>query len=138
MARGLDWKKYVNVNGDFELPSYLYLMITDLMKQSLDMGTLLSNDQAKLRAYKEQIKRTFKERWKLLAEALEAFDIIVPCTCSNNYCEICGGSRYLLNSALSPDVLREIASFVAPGNDPELQRKLQEGLEKAIQETQDL
>ena len=52
-----DWKKFTDVNGDFQLANFLYKSINDLMKQSLDMGTLLSNDQQKLRAYKEQIKK---------------------------------------------------------------------------------
>ena len=51
-----DWKMYLNQNGDFELANFLYKTINNLMKQSLDMGTLLSNDQIKLRAYKEQTK----------------------------------------------------------------------------------
>ena len=59
-----DWKKFTDVNGDFQLANFLYKSINDLMKQSLDMGTLLSNDQQKLRAYKEQIKKLFKKRVK--------------------------------------------------------------------------
>jgi hypothetical protein len=49
-----DWKSYTDVNGDFQLANFLYKSINELMKNSLDMGTLLSNDQYKLRAYKEQ------------------------------------------------------------------------------------
>mgnify|MGYP000014555495 CR=1 FL=1 len=56
-----DWKKFTDVNGDFQLANFLYKSINDLMKQSLDMGTLLSNDQQKLRAYKEQIKTAPKK-----------------------------------------------------------------------------
>lgn len=134
MARSLDWGKYINHDGDFELAEYLFRCLNDLMKQALDMGTLLSSDPVKTRAYKEQIKRTFKDRWRLLAEALEYFEIIVRCSCDNNFCEICGGSRYILNSALSPDVLREIAVITSPADDPELERKLQEGLARAMQE----
>lgn len=134
MAKSLDWRKSINGNGDFELPTYLYSLITDLMKQTLDMGTLLSEDQAKLRAYKEQIKRTFKDRWRLLAEALEYFEMIVPCTCNpTDYCKICGGSRYLLNASLSPDYLREVTSATNV-DDPELAEKLQKGLEQALED----
>jgi hypothetical protein len=90
MSRSLDWRNYVNEFGDFELPNYLYQINKELMKQSLDLGTLLSDDKAKLRAYKEQIKSVFKRRWMELAQALEFFDIIVPCRCSlDEFCEEC-------------------------------------------------
>jgi hypothetical protein len=77
----VDWKRHVNSDGNFELPSYLYKMISGLMKQSLDLGTMLSDDPAKTRAYKERTKDTFKAQWASLAEALEFFDIVVPCVC---------------------------------------------------------
>ena len=32
-----DWKNFINENGDFELPNFLYKTITELMKHSLDM-----------------------------------------------------------------------------------------------------
>lgn len=131
--RTVDWRSYVNADGDFELPSYLYRLISDLMKQSLDMGTLLSNDPAKLRAFKEQTKTIFKKRWLDVAQALEAFDIIVPCGCpSQEYCRECGGSRYRLNAALSPDKLREISVVIGPYENTGLQEKLEEGLRKAL------
>lgn len=136
MPRNIDWRSYVDTNGDFELAAYLYRVISDLMKTSLDMGTLLSTDPVRLRAYKESVKNIFKNRWLEVAQALEAFDIIVPCGCpANEYCKICGGSRYRLNSAISPDELREIAMFAAPGTDPELKEKLEAGLAKAMRET---
>lgn len=135
MSRNIDWRSYVDANGDFELASYLYRVISDLMKQSLDMGTLLSNDSAKLRAFKEQTKHIFKNRWLEVAQALESFDIIVPCGCpANEYCKVCGGSRYRLNSALSPDQMREIAVVVGPNADSEVAKKLQAGLERALNE----
>ena len=56
-----DWKNYIDLNGNFELPNFLYKTINELMKQALDMGTLLSDDQYKLRAYKEQTKKLFKK-----------------------------------------------------------------------------
>ena len=71
-----DWKNFININGDFELPNFLYRTINDLMKQALDMGTLLSDDPYKLRAYKEQTKKLFKNKWYDLAQALEFFEII--------------------------------------------------------------
>lgn len=134
MTHNVDWRNYVDHNGDFELAGYLYRVLNDLMKQSLDMGTLLSNDQAKLRAFKDQTKSIFKKRWMEVAQALEAFEIITPCGCpSHEYCKACGGSRYRLNSALAPDVMREIALVTAPGTNGEVKRKLEEGLAKAEQ-----
>ena len=108
-----DWKKFINVNGNFELPNYIYRTINDLMKQSLDMGTLLSDDPHKLRAYKEQTKKLFKNKWNNLAQSLEFFGIIEECSCisskhdfANNkdiYCDVCKGARYIISSALSAD-----------------------------------
>lgn len=133
MGKGFSWHSYVNEDGDFELPSYLYRLITELMKISLDMGTMLSNDPAKLRAFKEQTKSVFKSRWLDVAQALEVFDIIVPCGCPvQRYCPDCGGSRYRLNYALTPDEMREIAMVTSPDSDPEMQAKLEAGLEKAL------
>lgn len=136
MTKPLDWRQYINEEGDFELASYLYKVVLHLMKHSLDMGTLLSTDSARLRAYKEQTKSAFKSQWLEIAQALESFDIIVPCICDpEEYCKICSGSRYRLNSALSPDQMREI-SLVLGGEDvdPALARKLDEGLSKALNE----
>lgn len=136
MNNGISWINYVNSEGDFELPNYLFRTLMDLMKSSLDLGTMLSTDPAKLRAFKEQTKITFKKRWIDVAQALEAFDIIVPCGCPmSQYCRNCGGSRYRLNYALSPDQMREISVVIAPDKDPEMEQKLQEGLQKALSET---
>jgi hypothetical protein len=135
MIRSLDWRNYVNEFGDFELPNYLYQINKELMKQSLDLGTLLSDDRAKLRAYKEQIKNVFKRRWMELAQALEFFDIIVPCHCAlDKFCEDCGGSRYVLNAVLSPEQMREIGIVFSADADAELAQKLQSGLTKALKE----
>ncbi len=136
----VDYRNYVNERGDFELPRYLYLIITNLMKQALDFGTMLSNDPAKLRAYKEQTKRSFKAQWFDLAQALESFGIIVVCGCPpDEFCRACGGARYVLNEALSPDQMREVSVVVGQnGNDPELARKLQEGMKKAMREVAEL
>lgn len=132
MYRDLDWRSHVNEKGDFELPSYLYKTINTLMKQALDMGTLLSDDPAKLRAFKEQTKSVFKRQWMEIAQALEFFDIVIPCGCGHSeYCRECGGSRYRLNSAISPDRLREIACFA---KDQSIAKKLRWGLKQALME----
>lgn len=135
MSRNLDWRGYIDEVGDFELAKYLYDSIVSLMKHSLDLGTLLSDDDSRLRAYREQIKSTFKGRWMEMAQALEYFDIIVPCICKDEFCTLCGGARYRLNNNLSPDEMQEIAVVVKDGaNNTKLQRMLEEGLEKALEE----
>lgn len=131
----MDWQTYIDDKGDFELPNYLFRINTDLMKHALDLGTLLSEDKAKLRAYKEQIKKIFKKRWLEIAEALEFFDIIVACGCRHDeFCPVCGGSRYRLNAALSPDQMREVAVIYGARQDNDLAEKLQKGLMKAMRE----
>jgi hypothetical protein len=105
------------------------------MKTALDFGTMLSNDPAKLRAFKEQIKKSFKKDWLDLAEALESFGIITPCGCADSvYCKVCGGSRYRLSEVMSPDAVREISVVLSPDRDDNLQEKLTKGLEKALRE----
>lgn len=129
---------YINENGDFELPNFLYKTVMDLMKQSLDMGTLLSEDQAKLRAYKEQTKKLFKNKWYEIAKALEAFSIIDPCICSTQeketYCDICKGARYIISSTLTPDQMREIGLFTNAGTTSDIINKLQKSLNEILSE----
>lgn len=135
MSKNLGWQSFIDEKGDFELPNYLFSVNNDLMKHALDLGTLLSEDTNKLRAYKEQIKKIFKKRWLEMAQALEFFDLVIPCVCSlKDYCDICGGSRYRLNSALTPDQMQEIGAFYAVGQDIDIAEKLQKGLIKAIKE----
>ena len=133
-----DWKKFTDVNGDFQLANFLYKGICDLMKHSLDMGTLLSNDSHKLRAYKEQTKKLFKNKWFEIAQALEFFDIIEKCICYNEvqetYCEVCKGARYKLSSYLNSDEIREIGIFFNAAQNADLAGKLQKGLMKALDE----
>ena len=131
-----DWKMYLNKNGDFELANFLYKTINMLMKQSLDMGTLLSNDQAKLRAYKEQTKKLFKQKWFEVAKALEHFGIIEQCSCyydeKETYCEVCKGARYITSSMLTADEMREVGVFTNAGQNAEIVAKLQKGLQEVL------
>lgn len=135
-----DWKSYIDQNGDFQLANFLYKSINELMKNSLDMGTLLSNDQHKLRAYKEQTKKLFKNKWFDIANCLEYFDVIEKCICFSeqreNYCEICKGARYKISSYLSADEVKEISIFVNAAQDQEVQEKLQKGLKKLLEDMQ--
>jgi lipoate-protein ligase B len=110
-------------------------MINELMKQTLDMGTMISTDDAKLRAYKEQVKKAFRSRWFNLAEALEHFELIEPCGCKEtDFCKVCGGSRYRLSAWLSPDEMQEISIAIVGDVDSETADKLQKGLLKALDE----
>jgi hypothetical protein len=131
-----DWKMYLNQNGDFELANFLYKTINNLMKQSLDMGTLLSNDQIKLRAYKEQTKKLFKQKWLEVAKSLEHFGIIEQCSCffeeKEIYCEVCKGARYITSSFLTADEMREVGLFMNAGQNAEIVAKLQKGLQEAL------
>lgn len=133
-----DWKKFTDINGDFQLANFLYRNINDLMKHSLDMGTLLSNDQNKLRAYKEQIKKLYKSKWAEIAQALEFFDIIEKCVCYSSvvekYCEICKGSRYRLTSYLTSDEIREVGIFYNASKNADFADKIQKQLMKALDE----
>jgi len=125
----IGWTKYVDGYGNFELPNFLYQTLNNLMKASLDYGTLLGDDDKKLRAYREMVKSTFKDKWIEVAEALKYFDLISPCSCDpSDFCRICGGSRYILNEALSPDQMNEIG---LASTDPSIAGKLAEGLRKA-------
>lgn len=131
---------YLNKNGDFELANFLYKTINTLMKQSLDMGTLLSNDQAKLRAYKEQTKKVFKQKWFEVAKALEHFGIIEQCSCyydeKETYCEVCKGARYITSSMLTADEMREVGVFTNAGQNAEIVAKLQKGLQEVLSNLQ--
>jgi len=133
-----DWKNYIDQNGDFQLANFLYKSINELMKNSLDMGTLLSSDQHKLRAYKEQTKKLFKNKWFDIANCLEYFDVIEKCVCfseqKDNYCEICKGARYKISSYLSADEIKEVSTFVNAAHDQEIQEKLQKGLKKLLEQ----
>jgi hypothetical protein len=137
-----DWKKFTDVNGDFQLGNFLYKTINDLMKQSLDMGTLLSSDPQKLRAYKEQTKKLFKSKWFEIADALEFFDIIERCSCHNEekdfYCDICKGSRYKISSYFSSDEIREVGIFYNAVQNADIASKLQKGLMKALDELSEM
>lgn len=115
--KSTDWKKYITANGDFEFPKYLYKTITDLMKTSLDLGTMICTDPHKLRAYKEQVKSFHNQKWLDIAAALEFFDIIEPCSCNDSdFCSICGGSRYLLSEAMTADEIQQVSIVIGNTN----------------------
>jgi len=131
-----EWKKYVDSNGNFQLGNFIYRTINDLMKNSLDMGTLLSNDQQKLRAYKEQTKKIFKSKWSEIAQYLEYIDIIEKCDCTltfdDSYCKVCRGSRYKTASYLSINEIQEIGTFMNIEKNSDIADKLYQNLMKAL------
>ncbi len=78
------------------------MLLNDSMKYALDMGTLLSDDPQKLRAYKEQIKKNSKSNWDKLGAALVNIGIADDCICSRGeYCRVCSGSRFVMSSLVS-------------------------------------
>jgi hypothetical protein len=137
-----DWKKFTDVNGDFQLANFLYKSINDLMKHSLDMGTLLSSDQQKLRAYKEQTKKLFKTKWFEIAQALEFFDIIEKCICysevQDKYCEVCKGARFKLTSYLTSDEINEIGVFYSAAQNADSAEKLYKKLMIALNDLSEM
>lgn len=130
-----DLHRYVNTKGDFELPNFLHHRFNSLMKTVLDLGNLACTDQNQLRAFKETVKKNFKGTWQDIAKLLEEYDFITPCTCAENeYCTLCGGSRFLTNNILNSDYIEENVVVSIEGADPVLKRKLNEGHSKAIME----
>jgi hypothetical protein len=125
--KNVDWKKFIDGNGDFEFPKYIYKVISDLMKASLDLGTMVSTDQNKLRAYKEQVKSTYNQKWLEVASVLEFFELISPCLCDDrDFCRVCGGSRYILSDVLKIDEMKEFAFITSASAPQQLVTKLKE------------
>lgn len=130
----LDWHSYLDKDGNFLLPLYLYKVNNDLMKQTLDLGTLLSTDVAKRRAFKEQIKKMFKKRWMEIAEALEYFGVIRRCSCDpDEFCDICKGARFLLDEAMTPKNIQEIAFIYGSDADADVAEKLRKAMLKLLE-----
>lgn len=124
MSKKIHWKDFVDDHDDFQLSTYVYLLINQMMKNTLDLGTLLSDDPKKLRAFKEQIKKSHKEAWADVAESLESFGLIDRCICRvDEYCEVCKGSRYVPSDVVNADVIAlPGATFVATNDSAEAQR----------------
>jgi hypothetical protein len=130
-----EWKSYINENGDFEFPKYLHRTLNELMKATLDLGTLVCQDQAKLRAYKERVKSSFRQKWFDIASSLEFFDLVEPCTCrGDEFCTVCGGSRFVLDETLSMSEIQQFAMVYGADMKADLAEKLQRGLQKALME----
>jgi hypothetical protein len=123
--------KFFDERGYFNLSSYLYEGQKELMKFVLDQGNMAINDHRKLRSYKERIKKAFYDTWFDLASILEEMEIIESCGCDpKSFCKECGGSRYRLGSALAPEEIKEVFTFVA---DPSIKEELESKLPEAEQ-----
>ena len=131
MIKSTDWQKYIDRQGNFEFPKYLYKTISDMMKVNLDLGTLVCNDPAKLRAYKERVKSTYKEKWLDIASVLEFFEIIQRCICDHDeFCKVCGGSRYILSETMTADEIRQISYAFGADVEAGIAKKLEDGLKR--------
>lgn len=131
--------KYVNARGDFEFPSFLYHSINSLMKSTLDLGNLACSDPNQLRAFKETVKKNFKAQWVEIASILEEFNFISPCTCDDKeYCNICGGARFVTNDIMNSDVIESDTAVLTHNLDMATVEKLKEGLRRAKEEVEKL
>jgi hypothetical protein len=124
--KNAEWQDYIDENGFFEFSNYLYKSMNKLMKTMLDLGTLACSDSAKLRAYKEQVKTSFRDKWLDLASLLEEMGIIQPCGCGTEFCTKCGGSRYILSEILTADDVKEVYAAFNEKADDKLASKLNE------------
>lgn len=108
-----------------QMPRYLFEMINRLMKSTLDLGTLACVNERQLRSYKATVKRNFKQEWRDLASILEEYKIIIECVCGDDeFCEICGGCRYLFHE-VSAESMKTLD-------------KLTQGMMKALEEITNL
>lgn len=137
MSKDID--KYLNVYGDFEFPSFLYHKHNSLMKSILDLGNLACTDPNQLRAFKERVKKDFKATWTEYADLLAAFDFVEPCSCNDNeYCRICGGSRFVNSDSITADETTVTQAFVSGRASDEMMEKLNQGLIKAKDQAEKL
>lgn len=108
-----------------------------VMKEVLDLGTLVCHNAKEERAFKERTKAAHKKAWKEIASVLLELEIVTPCICrETEYCEICGGSRYVLNddTVFSNADTTTVALNMNASED--IQIRLQTGLLKALTELQ--
>jgi hypothetical protein len=50
------------------------------------------------------------------------------------YCDLCKGARYLINSSLTPDEMREVGLITNAGTNAEIISKLQKSLNEILSE----
>lgn len=117
----------MSVKEEFDLslmlPGAIYKNINNLMKTMLDYGTLVTDDPAKLRSYKELVKTSFRQKWVEIAEMLELADLVERCGCDESkFCERCKGSRFVSNTFIVPD--EEVAIAFSNDIDEESLMKL--------------
>lgn len=133
-----DVKRYINSRGDFEFPKFLYSKHNALMKSMLDLGNLACVDSNQLRAFKERVKKDFKSTWNEYADLLFEFGVVDRCGCqSDEFCQHCGGARYVPVDMLNADMVTE-SVFMTTNPDPAVLAKLRDGLAKAKSEVSQL
>lgn len=132
----VDWESFIDEFGDLELGSFLYETNLHLMKSMLDMGTMVCENEERLGAYRRAVKELFKTQWLLVAQCLEEYGVIVRCICDyDEFCHRCRGSRYLLNTFLTENEIRDISLVVNDEFDtPELRAEMYDQMQKAMLE----
>lgn len=97
------------LDDSYNLIKFLYTNVNNSMKYALDMGTLLSNDPQKLRAFKEQVKKKSREQWDAIGRVLEGLGLAEKCTfCKKGeFCHHCGGARYVTSVLLDSPTFTE-------------------------------
>ncbi len=89
---------------EFNIVKYIHNNINNSMKYALDLGTMLSDDPKKLRAFKEQIKKHSRQQWEAIGKALVYLDLAYECICSpGQYCTACSGARYVMSTLIDSD-----------------------------------
>lgn len=87
---------------EFNIVKFIYMNINQSMKYALDLGTMVSTDPQKLRAFKEQIKKNARFQWEEIGRALVYLGLADECQCKRgDYCTICSGSRFVMSSLIS-------------------------------------
>lgn len=87
---------------EFNIVKFIYMNLNHSMKYALDLGTMVSTDPQKLRAYKEQIKKNARFQWEEIGRALVYLGLADECQCKRgDYCTVCSGSRFVMSSLIS-------------------------------------
>lgn len=125
--------KKINPKGYIEFPSFIYDLLMSLMKETLDLGTLLSSDSNKMRAFKERTKSSYRKAWLDTASLLAEFGMITPCICNEkDFCKICGGSRYILAEDLTTDINTAVTTVISKNSSEVIEQKLRENMVKFL------
>ena len=123
--------------AEVELPKFLYRTLVSVMKETLDLGTLVCHNAKEERAFKERTKAAHRKAWKEIADMLLDLGIVTSCICRDDeYCEICGGSRYVLddNTFISNADTTTVALNMRANVNDDMQAQLRVGLHRALEQ----